>query len=720
MTPDRDAVREAFAGAVDAPPGERAAWLAAHVADEAVRAEAAALLEHHEACDAPVDRGGEPGDGAEPVPAPSRRPALLSALVVAALLAVWWAADALGDLERDVHHDVAAELGRVRDEVRDALRDVSIARFERVRLAARDERVVAAVAALRDVERAGSRDLAKRLLASPSQSQVRAALEASGAPNDASGLLVLSADGTWIAASASAEHRIGSRPPAAHAAELFDAPAGRLAPDLVARVLQRELPLLGVAAPIRVDGRPEAVLVTFHALDGVVEPLLAGGDLDVFLFDRGGRFLTVPRHGDVLAERLYPDACVDAWLTPVVVAPPVDAGRRATDRPFDTQPTALVERALAGASRGVVLDAYRGYHGEDVVGAWSSLDDEGIGIAVERAPPPPLGTHAARIATVLAVAATCGAFVVVLRPRRRRDRGDATLGPYRLEALVGSGHAADVYRARHARLDRLAAVKVLRRGVLSRPSDARFRREVRLASRLHHPNTVEIRDVGRTVDGVSYCAMEYVDGATLEEILRATGPLPAARVVHVLRGVCASLEEAHAVGLLHRDVKPANVMLARGRARRDVVKVLDFALPMVSDSVVAGTPPYIAPERLDGAREDERSDVYSVGALAFVLLTGRPLHDGAFGDVLRATLDGTPRAPSAIASGPVPAALDELVLRCVSREPLDRPWSMRRLREELDALDVPVWTRADADAWWAASEAALGEVAPARAGRVVA
>lgn len=700
------AVKQAFAEAVALPPDEWDAWLAEHVEDEAVRREVAELLEHHRLIDAPA-APDDPAGGAREATASRRLPIVL---VVAALLAVWWAAAALSDLQHDVRDEAGSELVATRDAVHRHVRDWSLVRHELVGVESRRGVVQRAVADLRAIEVASGDDVASRLLASDAQAALRIALADTLETTVASGALVLSVDGRWIAASAQGEHRIGALPTCAHL--VLEGTSGWLAPDDLGHVLQRDIPVLGVNAPVVVDGRVEAQLVFLYDIGDAFDVDTIDGAQDAYLFDREGRFLTRPRRTDALvADGLT--ACVDdascqVWAMPAVGLP--QAGPTETLR---HEPTQLIARALADDSRRVALDAYRSYHGADVVGATSMLVDEGIGVAVEGAPPSTLGAHASRIAAVLTIAVGVVALLFLLRVRPRLGL-EKTLGPYRLEALVSAGELADVYRARHMHLGRSTAVKVLRGDALSPRSGARFRREVRLASQLRHPNTVEIYDFGRTSDGVSYCAMEYLDGATLEEVVRGTGPLDPARVVHVLRGVCASLEEAHAIGLLHRDIKPANVMLCRSGGRHDVVKVLDFALLEQSGAVVHGTPPYIAPERLGGSRDDERSDVFSVGALAFLLLTGRPLHEGGFDDVLRATLDGSVRAPSEVASVRIPPELDALVRRCVSREPLDRPWSVRELRERLEALPIPTWTPDDAATWWHVNDGVVAEVSPRR------
>jgi serine/threonine-protein kinase len=256
-------------------------------------------------------------------------------------------------------------------------------------------------------------------------------------------------------------------------------------------------------------------------------------------------------------------------------------------------------------------------------------------------------------------------------------------------------------------------VKIIELAMTSDEMLARFDREVRLASQLMHPNTVEVFDYGRTPEGQPFYAMEFLDGLTLQQIVERHGPLPPSRAVHVLRGIAGSLSEAHARGLVHRDIKPANVMLCRRGGEDDVVKVLDFGLvkdtrtPHTRDLTralrVLGTPAYMAPERIERPDSaDTRSDLYALGAVGFFLLTGRAPFDGDSDLSLayRVVHAPAPRA-SATATGPVPAELDELISRCLAKSAEDRPASAAAVAAELDRLlAAHPWSNLQARAWW--------------------
>jgi serine/threonine-protein kinase len=285
------------------------------------------------------------------------------------------------------------------------------------------------------------------------------------------------------------------------------------------------------------------------------------------------------------------------------------------------------------------------------------------------------------------------------------------LGPYTLVTKIGEGGMGAVYRAQHALLRRPTAIKILPPERAGEIDLARFEREVQMTSLLTSPHTVSVYDYGRTPDGLFYYAMEYLDGIDLEEIVRRDGPMPAGRVVSVLRQACEALGEAHRVGLIHRDVKPANIILCERGGKPDVAKVLDFGLVksvagtesgVTRENTVPGTPQYMSPEALRSPEGiDARSDLYSLGATAYFLLTGVPVFEGALAEVFAQHLGAEPIAPSKRLGGAVPASLEALVLGALAKRPDDRPESAAAFEAALAACrDVPPWTDADADAWW--------------------
>lgn len=328
------------------------------------------------------------------------------------------------------------------------------------------------------------------------------------------------------------------------------------------------------------------------------------------------------------------------------------------------------------------------------------------------------------IAAVSLLAAAAVALVLDRAFRARLTRAvdrARTLGQYTLEERLGEGGMGAVYRARHAMLRRPTAVKLLKPDrTHDEVSLRRFEKEVQVTAALTHPNTIAIYDYGRTPDGVFYYAMEYLDGVSLEDLVAATGRLSPARVVHVLRQVCGSLDEAHRSGLVHRDVKPANIVLCERGGALDVVKVLDFGLVkavagatdpgLTREGAIAGTPLYISPEAIMNPESvDGRSDLYSLGAVGYFLLTGRPVFDvRSVGEAVAAHVGQDPERPSVRVGHPLPEDLEDLLGACLAKSQENRPASAAEMIAVLDrCAESHPWTRQDARAWWNEHGAAL-------------
>ncbi|MBC8647686.1 MAG: serine/threonine protein kinase, partial [Thermoanaerobaculia bacterium] len=277
-------------------------------------------------------------------------------------------------------------------------------------------------------------------------------------------------------------------------------------------------------------------------------------------------------------------------------------------------------------------------------------------------------------------------FVMVtsLRTISRLRRQAEKVGPYRLVALLGQGAMGVVWEARHALLRRPTAVKLLAPGTGGERALARFEREVQLTASLTHPSTIAIYDYGRTADGTFYYAMELLRGVNLLQIVQFEGPLPAGRVIHLLKQACGALAEAHAAGLIHRDIKPANLMICVQGGIPDFLKVLDFGLvkdlgagdrlaqpkgpagamdtELSQDGSLLGTPLYLAPEGMsDPAAVDVRADIFALGAVAYFLLTGRSPFPGRTAIEVFAMERRGPAAPGELAPHNVPPALEETI-----------------------------------------------------------
>ncbi len=301
--------------------------------------------------------------------------------------------------------------------------------------------------------------------------------------------------------------------------------------------------------------------------------------------------------------------------------------------------------------------------------------------------------------------------------KRARD-----LGSYHLEEKLGQGGMGEVWRARHRLLARPAAIKLMRTPAggpkpgLSEDSVKRFEREAQVIASLRSPHTVNLFDFGIADDGSFYYVMELLEGLDTDKLIRRFGPLPAARVVHLLKQVCHSLSEAESHGLVHRDIKPANIFLCRYGEDFDFVKVLDFGIVKASpdspgpaadhnltaENALQGTPAFMAPEQVMGGQIDARADIYATGCVGYWLLTGQLVFEApsAMGLLVHHT-QSKPRRPSARTELQVPTGLDELILDCLAKDPADRPQSARELLKRLSAIPgMDEWSEERARDWW--------------------
>ena len=326
----------------------------------------------------------------------------------------------------------------------------------------------------------------------------------------------------------------------------------------------------------------------------------------------------------------------------------------------------------------------------------------------------------AMVLIILAVASTFGARVISLL--RRQIAEARHLGQYRLRRQIGAGGMGEVYLAEHQLLKRPCALKLLRPESVADPrSLARFEREVRLTAALSHPNTVEIYDYGRTDKGIYYYVMEYLPGMSLADLVERHGPQPPGRVVYLLRQICQALREAHAAGLIHRDIKPSNILVSRRGGMHDVAKLLDFGLvlPMArvgaphlsKEGEILGTPLFMSPEQATGGELDGRSDIYSLGAVAYFLLTGRPPFEGEDGIRLMIAHARDPVVPPSLLYVNVPRDLERVVLRCLSKEPEHRFPNSESLEKAMGKCACAEdWDQDRAAAWWQAADRARGRV----------
>ena len=280
--------------------------------------------------------------------------------------------------------------------------------------------------------------------------------------------------------------------------------------------------------------------------------------------------------------------------------------------------------------------------------------------------------------------------------------GTIVNGRYSIEAQLGEGGMAIVYRARNALVDRVVAVKVLNKELARDPKLVeRFRREAKNTAALAHPNIVEILDYGEAEDGSPYLVMELLDGQPLDKLI-ARGPMPVAQVAALGAHIARGLARAHDFGVVHRDLKPENVFVTRAQSGRGIAKILDFGIArsmhdqrLTSAGQIFGTPQYMAPERVTSIDTGPPADLYALGVILFEMVTGKPpFHATDVTGFLVAHLRETPPRPSSIVAS-IPRRLDELILKMLEKRPEDRPVDAHQVDKELSALAPPEEASAD-------------------------
>ena len=365
-------------------------------------------------------------------------------------------------------------------------------------------------------------------------------------------------------------------------------------------------------------------------------------------------------------------------------------------------------------TEGVVIKPSIDYKGDEVIGAWAWLPQYNFGLitqinAKEAFSPLRNLYIVIGIAILLLLIAAGYSFYTGLQLESVKTQlGSAIqMGQYQIERLIGEGGMGSVYLARHQLLKRPTAIKVIKLDKTTPDAQKRFEQEVKLASQLSHPNTIEVFDYGITRKKQAYCAMEYLHGHSLAEVVQKSGALPPARVVHIMQQVCGSLYEAHTLGLIHRDIKPQNIILLNKVGLPDFVKVLDFGLAKPLDQqsgveetrTITGTPVYISPERLKRpGLSQPAADIYAVGAVMYFLLSGQPIFSYSSDlDIMYQILNDPPKP----LPDDVPESLARLTFFCLEKDPDDRPNDMGEIKAFLDQLAVELsWTELEAQTWW--------------------
>lgn len=314
---------------------------------------------------------------------------------------------------------------------------------------------------------------------------------------------------------------------------------------------------------------------------------------------------------------------------------------------------------------------------------------------------------------ILIIGSTCTVFGTDVINRLRAEVFEAKqIGQYRIGSPIGHGGMGRVYRAEHEFLKRPCAIKLI---APDRASDAeavlRFKREVQTAASLTHWNTIDIYDYGQTDDGLFFYVMELLQGLSLQELVDQYGPVLPERLVFLSLQICDALNEAHAAGLVHRDMKPTNIFVAFLGRKHDVAKLLDFGLVKVAASdtdstesverQISGSPLYLSPEQARGEEADARSDIYSLGSVMYFALTGQPPFDHQ--EILRLFDAHIHEAPVPIMHrrSEIPADLAEIIHRCLSKSAGDRYQSIDLLAEALSACECSnMWSFENAATWW--------------------
>lgn len=368
---------------------------------------------------------------------------------------------------------------------------------------------------------------------------------------------------------------------------------------------------------------------------------------------------------------------------------------------------------------GSVFKPYKDYRGVDVVGSWKYLPEYDFGLISE------VDKDEAFIALYyfdgvfyLFLALLVGLTILLYNSNVRlakfgkKMKDFQKLGQYYLKQKLGEGGFGEVYQAEHAFLKTPVAIKLLKKEFIGTDMLDRFQKEVKVTASLSNPNTVRVFDYGTSQSGQFYYVMEYLNGITLDKIVEQSAQMPIGRVIHVLLQICYSLSEAHNKGLVHRDVKPMNIMICNQGGLYDTTKLLDFGLVKNIDTShtqhtqinrIGGTPMFMAPERLrDPFNADQRVDVYAIGTVGLYMLSGQYLLELVSQKMLsgQKTLQGNFKQ-QLVEREDVPDALKNLLEQCISFSVDKRPKNVEAIIDILEQLSaLNPWTRQDAKKWW--------------------
>lgn len=498
---------------------------------------------------------------------------------------------------------------------------------------------------------------------------------------------------------------------------------------------ETDLPVMAIIVPIKNSaGQVIASMLVrglsfFDEFNKIFTSSTSGGQIDAYAVNREGVMLTNSTHALVLSAQSKLDVGSDAIAGLLRVA---DPGKLITaDNVSDIRrqmcPITIAAAGAVGqlATVGITdresevqIEPYRNYAGESVVGTWRYLPRWQIGVIVEQtserafAPARVVRSSFLLLGSLL----TLTAFLAATKIAKTSTAQHAAVHPlarYEIMEPLGSGGMGVVFRAHHKQLGRDAAMKVLRADRQNKEDRLRFDREARLAASLCNPHCVQIYDYGYSDEGEAFCVMQFLRGLTLQEVVARSGHQPIGRVLFIIRQICDALAEAHSLDLLHRDVKPQNIMLQLDPSVGDWAVMFDFGLAkplqpdtgiyQTSETIWSGTPMYMAPERFrQPGVMDPRSDIYSVGCVAYYLLSGRPPFIESDPESLFALILSEHPIGIAIHRGEeVPDEINQWIQRCMAKRAEDRFKTIEEASRVLDRLRVThPWTVDEARVWW--------------------
>lgn len=489
-----------------------------------------------------------------------------------------------------------------------------------------------------------------------------------------------------------------------------------------------DAPITWIDAPIKdSSGKVIASLGLSYFADKGFSKFLniqkAGKQGESYAFDRNGLLVSYSKYRSVLQQANIIGKNEKTILNTTLRNPGYNL-RKKRKKPLNyaSLPFVLpVANALAQIEtdtpvQEIITNPYLNYIGQEVIGAYVWLPKYNFGIVTEIPASEAFSSLNNLTWTFsilflllfsLAIYSTLSSFSLFTI---RNSANQEKIGPYFIKEKIGEGGMGDVFLTEHQLLKRPTAVKTIKASVANDKNIHRFEREVLLASKLTHPNTIKIYDFGKDQNNSFYFAMEYLEGINLSQLSNVCGMVPPERVCHILLQICYSLKEAHHKGLIHRDIKPQNIMLCYLGDMHDVVKVLDFGLvkdiedenteELTNMFEIGGTPMYMSPERLVAPQSvDYRTDIYSVGVIAYFLLTAqKPFLSGVTDiDLINQVIN---ESPQKITAPNIPVELSKLIYRCMEKDPIQRPADMNEVIEELLKIHPHSWTQQKAEKWW--------------------